>query len=204
MSILKKATFTQKDCQILSQQQLYDGFIKIQKLQIQHRAFNHPQPIIIQRENVHRPHAVGALLYNHQQQKFLLIEQFRVGAIHDEYSPWQLEIIAGVIDENESAEACIRRECLEEAGCQIDTLQHLFTFYPSAGACSELFDLYVAQCTIPEQGQVFGVPDEGENILVHIFDYQDIDELLTNGRLRNAPVIMALQWLSQQINTKLS
>lgn len=198
MTILHRATFDKEDCQIVSQQTLYDGFIKIQKLNIQHRAFNSEQPILIQRENIHRPHAVGALLYNHQQQKFLLIEQFRVGAVHDAFSPWQLEIIAGVIDENESPEDCIRRECLEEAGCQIDELQHLFTFYPSAGACSELFDLYVAQCDIPANGQVFGVPDEGENILVHIFDYQHIDELLSNGRLRNAPVIMALQWLSQQ------
>ena len=45
------------------------------------------------------------------------------------------------------------------------------------------------------------MPDEGENIQLHIIDYQDIPDLLTNGRLKNAPVIMALQWLQQQIKT---
>ena len=45
------------------------------------------------------------------------------------------------------------------------------------------------------------MPDEGENIQLHILNYTDIPELLTNGRLKNAPVIMALQWLQQQIHT---
>ena len=43
--------------------------------------------------------------------------------------------------------------------------------------------------------------DEGENIQLHVFDYQDLNELLTTGRLKNAPVIMALQWLQQHIKT---
>ncbi len=45
------------------------------------------------------------------------------------------------------------------------------------------------------------MPDEGENILLHLIDYAQIGTLLSNGRLRNAPVIMALQWLQQQIKT---
>ena len=45
------------------------------------------------------------------------------------------------------------------------------------------------------------MPDEGENIQLHVFDYQDIQTLLTTGRLKNAPVIMALQWLQQHIKT---
>ncbi|MDN5443051.1 MAG: NUDIX hydrolase, partial [Acinetobacter sp.] len=69
------------------------------------------------------------------------------------------------------------------------------------GACAELFHLYSAAADLPEQGGVFGMPDEGENILLHLIDYAQIDTLLSNGRLRNAPVIMALQWLQQQIKT---
>lgn len=200
--ILQQASFQTEHCQVLEHDVLYSGFLQVEKLKIRHQAFNQTESIEIQRELIHRPHAAGALLYNDQQQRFLLIEQFRAGAIRDEYSPWQLEIIAGVLDGNESPESCIRRECLEEAGCQVTQLQHIFTFYPSAGACSELFDLFVAQCEIPEVGQVFGMPDEGENILVHIFDYADLDSLLSSQRLRNAPVIMALQWLKMHIATR--
>ena len=148
---------------------------------------------------IHRKEAAGVLIYNDQQQRFALIEQFRIGAIDDEFSPWQLEIIAGVLDGDESPETCIRRESLEESGCQIDELEHVFSFYPSAGACDEIFHLYVAQAELPEQGGIFGMPDEGENIQLHILNYADLDELLKSRQLRNAPVIMALQWLKQHI-----
>ena len=202
MNIIKQATYNKKDYSIEGREHLYKGFIQVEKVQLRHRLFHQDSMIpTIQRELIHRPEAAGVLIYNHQQQKFALIEQFRIGAIDDETSPWQLEIIAGVLDGDESAESCIRRESLEESGCELDALQHLFSFYPSAGACAELFHLYSAEAELPEHGGVFGMPDEGENIQLHILDYADIPELLTNGRLKNAPVIMALQWLQQQIHT---
>lgn len=77
---------------------------------------------------MHRYEAAGVLLYNDQKQQFALIEQFRVGALDDSHSPWQLEIIAGVLDGNESPESCIRRESLEESGCEVQDLEHLFSF----------------------------------------------------------------------------
>lgn len=202
MNIIKQATYNKKDYSIEGREHLYKGFIQVEKVQLRHRLFHQDSMIpTIQRELIHRPEAAGVLIYSHQQQKFALIEQFRIGAIDDETSPWQLEIIAGVLDGNESAESCIRRESLEESGCELNALQHLFSFYPSAGACAELFHLYSAEAELPEHGGVFGMPDEGENIQLHILNYADIPELLTNGRLKNAPVIMALQWLQQQIHT---
>ena len=138
-------------------------------------------------------------MYNDQQLRFALIEQFRIGALNDVDSAWQLEIIAGVIDGDESPEHCIRRESLEESGCEITELKHLFSFFPSAGACSEFFHLYVAEVELPTHGGVFGMPDEGENIQLHIFEYSDLETLFKNGRLKNAAVIMALQWLAQHI-----
>ncbi|UUS57406.1 MULTISPECIES: NUDIX domain-containing protein [unclassified Acinetobacter] len=202
MNIIKQATYNKKDYSIEGREHLYKGFIQVEKVLLRHRLFHQDSMIpTIQRELIHRPEAAGVLIYSHQQQKFALIEQFRIGAIDDETSPWQLEIIAGVLDGDESAESCIRRESLEESGCELDALQHLFSFYPSAGACAELFHLYSAEAELPEHGGVFGMPDEGENIQLHILNYADIPELLTNGRLKNAPVIMALQWLQQQIHT---
>lgn len=201
MKILKHASYTTQDCKILSTETLFSGFIQVEKMTISHRLFQQEKQIEIQRELIQRPHAAGALLYNDQQRRFALIEQFRVGAIRDPESPWQLEVVAGVLDGDESPECCIRRECKEESGCEVQHLTHLFSFYPSAGACSELFDLYAAECELPAYGQVFGVSDEGENILLHIFEYEHVHELLTSGRLRNAPVIMAMQWLAQHIQS---
>ncbi len=202
MNIIKDASYNKNDFEVLERHYEYQGFVQVEKVSLRHRLFqqeNYIQPI--QRELIARKAAAGVLIYNDQQQKFALIEQFRIGAINDSTSPWQLEIIAGVLDGVESPEACIRRESLEESGCEIQALQHLFSFYPSAGACSELFHLYVAEAELPKEGGVFGMMNEGENIQLHLIDYADLSVLLTNGRLKNAPVIMALQWLQQHIHT---
>ena len=202
MNIIRQATYNSDEVKIQSREYLFRGFIQVEKVSLQHRLFNQTEYTpILQRELIHRPEAAGVLIYDDAQQKFALIEQFRVGAMDDSDSAWQLEIIAGVLDGDESPESCIRRESLEESGCDIDELEHLFSFYPSAGACSELFHLYSAQARLPEQGGVFGMPDEGENIQLHLIDYSEVTHLLSNGRLRNAPVIMALQWLQQHTKT---
>lgn len=202
MNIIRQATYNSDEVKIQSREYLFRGFIQVEKVSLQHRLFNQTEYTpILQRELIHRPEAAGVLIYDDAQQKFALIEQFRVGAMDDSDSAWQLEIIAGVLDGDESPESCIRRESLEESGCEIDELEHLFSFYPSAGACSELFHLYSAQAHLPKQGGVFGMPDEGENIQLHLIDYSEVTHLLSNGRLRNAPVIMALQWLQQHIKT---
>ena len=200
MTIIERATFSHDDVKINSRKSLFQGFVQVEKVSLQHRLFDQAGYIPeIQRELIQRKTAAGVLIYNNQQQRFALIEQFRVGAVDDPDSPWQLEIIAGVLDGQESPEDCIRRESLEESGCKIDALEHLFSFYPSAGACSEVFHLYAAQAELPEHGGVHGVAGEGENIQLHIFSYSQLDALFKHHRLKNAPVIMALQWLNQKI-----
>lgn len=202
MSIVEHPSYISEDVEITSREYVFRGFIQVEKVSLRHRLFNQSEYTpVIQRELIHRPEAAGVLLYNDQKQQFALIEQFRVGALDDLHSPWQLEIIAGVLDGDETPESCIRRESLEESGCAVQDLQHLFSFYPSAGACSELFHLYVSETDLPTEGGVFGVDNEGENIQLHLFNYSEIQMLLDSGRLRNAPVIMALQWLSQHITT---
>ena len=203
MNILDHASYSASDVTIESREFLFRGFIQVEKVSFRHRLFNQPDySPVIQRELIHRPEAAGVLLYNDQQQRFALIEQFRVGALNDSESAWQLEVIAGVLDGDEAPEDCIRRESLEESGCEIHQLQHLFSFYPSAGACSEFFHLYAAEVELPKMGGIFGMPDEGENIQLHLFDYSELGTLLKNGRLRNAPVIMALQWLAQHLQQR--
>lgn len=202
MGIIHNASFGRNDVTIEKTETIFKGFLQIERVSLRHRLFDQmgssPQ---LTREIVHRKQAAGVLLYDDQQQKFALIEQFRIGAIQDPISPWQLEVIAGILDGDETAEDCIRREAVEESGCHVDRLKHLFSFYPSAGACDEVFHLYSAATHLPQQGGIFGVVTEGENIKLHLIDYEDLDLLLDSQRLCNAPVIMALQWLKQHLFT---
>lgn len=202
MDIIQQATYTHKDVEIQSREYAFKGFVQVEKVSLRHRLFNKTEyTTTIYRELIRRKEAAGVLIYNDKQQKFALIEQFRVGAMNDPISPWQLEIIAGVLDGDESPESCIRRESLEESGCTLEKIDLIYSFYPSAGACDEIFHLYVAQAELPDQGGIFGMPDEGENIKLHIVQYEDLNLLLQSNRLRNAAIIMALQWLQQHIRT---
>ena len=189
--------FNQNDVKVLARKTLYHGFSSIEQLTLQHRLFEtkaFSQPM--QRELIHRPQAAGVLLYDSCQQKFALIEQFRVGAIADDNTPWQLEIVAGLIDGTDTPEQTVIREAYEEAGICINLVEPIFSFYPSAGGCDEIFHLFASNCKLPQQGAIFGLASEHENIRLHIFDYSALDTLLNSSHyLKNSPVIIALQWL---------
>lgn len=187
--------FTHDDIEILEQKWLYRGFVQVELSLLRHRLFKDQKfGPVLKREMVHRREAVGVFVHDPQLKKFLLIEQFRLGAISAKDTPWQLEIIAGLVDDGEDATSCLKREALEEAGCALKDVQFLHQYYPSTGASDELFSLYTATADLSQSGGVFGEESEGEDIKVHIFDYQDLDDLLNSGYVRNAALIIALQW----------
>ncbi|XID75116.1 NUDIX domain-containing protein [Alkanindiges sp. WGS2144] len=195
--------FSVSDMRVLKREQRYNGFAKIEQVEVQHRLFENQRfSPPVSRELVKRPEAAGVLLYDSKQQLFALIEQFRIGAVDDKDSPWQLEVVAGLVDEGETPEQTVIREALEEAGTTIKNPQLIFSFYPSAGACNELFHLYAADAELSHTTQIFGVIDEAENIRVHVLKYEQLTTLLAHPQsLRNSPVIIALQWLKLQQNS---
>lgn len=203
------AQFNLNDVELLETQSLYSNFVQVEKITLRHRLFatqDWSKPI--QRELVKRREAAGVLIYDLQLQKILLIEQFRVGALNHPQTAWQLEIIAGLIDGQESAEQCLIREAKEEANCDIFDVKEIFKFYTSSGASNEIFHLYFAQADLSQArtGEIFGQADEGENIKSHVIDFSEIDELLGTLQCSNAPLLLALQQFRflylQSINAK--
>ena len=190
-----KTQFDTHDVEILKRDSVFRGFITVERVQLRHRLFatgKWSTPII--REVVKRRDAVGVIVYDPHLKQFLLIEQFRAATLKSG-SPWQLELIAGLIDDGEDAAHCIRREALEEANCQLDTLTRLYQFYPSAGASDETYTLYAATADLSHAGGIYGEANEGEDIRVHIFDYADAEQILLNYAVSNASLVIALQWL---------
>ena len=59
-------------------------------------------------------------MYDVITDQVVLIEQFRVGAMAHEEGPWQLEMVAGMIDTLETPTQVAIRECKEESGAIID------------------------------------------------------------------------------------
>lgn len=191
-------SFNKNDVQCLAKQNLFQGFMRLEKLQLKHRLFQGGWSQVLTRELLIRKDAVAVLLYDPKLDALVMIEQFRVGAMHDAMSPWMLEWVAGLIETDESPEQVAKRECLEEAGCEILSLEPVFEFYLSPGACTEKLHLFAACVDASELGGIHGLETEGENIKVHVLPSELAFEYLSCGRINNAIALIGLQWL--QIN----
>jgi ADP-ribose pyrophosphatase len=186
-----------QDVEIVEQRVVYQGFSRLDIVRLRHRQFAGGMGVIIQRELLLKPEAVGVLIYDPKRDEVLMIEQFRVGAL-SESNPWQLEIVAGLVDsvdEDETLEAVVCREALEEAGVELRQLQKLMSYFMSPGGSNEKFTLFVAQADLSSAGGLHGLPEEGEDIRVTVLKSEVAFQALMDGRVSNAPALIALQWL---------
>ncbi|KJY82207.1 ADP-ribose pyrophosphatase [Vibrio galatheae] len=187
-------SFTPKDVEIISKETLFNGFFKMIKYRFKHKLFAGGWSEPIEREMFERGHAAAMLPYDPESDQVVIIEQIRVGAL-EHHSPWQLEIIAGMIGEGESAQEVVRREAVEEAGIRIGELEKVTSYYPSSGGCSELLDVYVGQVDASTAFGIHGLDYEGEDIQVHVLSRQQAYQWVTEGKFENGASIIALQWL---------
>jgi len=125
----------------------------------------------------------------------VLVEQFRYPAYHHD-DAWLLEIPAGIVKDTESPADTIIRELIEETGYQIDTPQHVFTFYPSPGGSSERIFLYYATVTPSDRvAEGGGRPAEKEDIRLLTLPLDDALEKMRSGQIVDGKTIIGLQWL---------
>ncbi|EKO3563137.1 ADP-ribose diphosphatase [Vibrio fluvialis] len=186
--------FTPEDVEIVSTETLFQGFFRMVKYRFKHRLFQGGWSQTIEREMFERGHAAALLPYDLQRDQVVMIEQIRVGAL-EHANPWQLEIVAGIIDRAESAEEVVRREAEEEAGISVNRTEKITSYYPSAGGCSEKLDVYVGEVDASLAHGVHGLDYEGEDIKVHVMSRRDAYQLVKEGRIENGASIIALQWL---------
>ena len=149
------------------------------------------------REVFERGDAVAVLPWDLETDSLILVEQFRPGAIRQEDSPWMLELIAGVVEPGEADTEVAHREAKEEAGCELDRLHLIATFYPSAGACSEQIRAFVGRVVTAGVGEVHGLAEEHEDLLVHSVPREEAFRLLDSDGINNGHTLIALQWLAR-------
>lgn len=193
-----KHEFDRSDVEIISRERGYDGFFKLDRLKLRHRKFDGTWSAELPRELIVRRDAVGVLLYDPQLDAIALVEQFRTGVIDTPHSPWILELVAGLIDRDETPAQVATREVLEEANCTVLALEPIFDFFMSPGGTNEYLHLFCAHCDLREAGGVHGLPEEHEDIRVHVIGFDAAMALLKNGSIKNAITIVALQWLQMQ------
>ncbi len=175
----------------------YAGFFRLEKYWLTHTLYNGGWSEEICRELFVRGRCVAVLLYDPHADKVVLIEQFRVGAILNPDKAWLIEIVAGAIEEGETAVEVAHREALEEAGCEIQALMRINEFYTSPGGTGENITLFCGKVDSTKIVEgVHGLAEEQEDILVRIVDFAEAYRMVESNEIDSAIPILAIQWLA--------
>jgi ADP-ribose pyrophosphatase len=175
----------------------YSGFFRLEKYWLKHTLYAGGWSEEICRELFVRGSCVAVLLYDPRTDKMVLIEQFRVGAILNSAQAWLLEIVAGAIEDGETAEEVAHREALEEAGCVIEELKVINEFYTSPGGMAERITLFYGKVDSSKIiDGVHGLDEEHEDILVRTVDFAEAYRMVESNEIDSAIPIVAIQWLA--------
>jgi ADP-ribose pyrophosphatase len=185
-----------KQFKITKQTKVFDGFFKVNEVSLKHTLYKGGWSDILSREVFERGNCVAVLLYDPQRDEVVIIEQIRAGALKlGAEQAWLLEIVAGAIEEGETAEEVAYRESVEEAGCDIEELIKVMDFFTSPGGTSELLTLFCGKVDTSNVGGIHGLAHEHEDILVKTVSFDEAYQLLETGKIISAIPIIAIQWL---------
>ncbi len=177
------------------QSTLFRKYFQLDEYHLSHELFQGGYSEVFTREVFERGSVVALLPYDPKRRKLVLIEQFRVGAIHRGESPWLIECIAGIVEEGEVEDQVAIRESREEAGCEIELLHRIGRYYVSPGGSTEECTLYCGIVDSSGIGGVHGLAEENEDIRVEVVDADTAYAWLAEGKIKSSATIIALQWL---------
>ncbi len=178
-----------------TQRTAFQGYFRISEHRIRHTLFGGGVSPEITREVLERGHAAAVLPYDPQRDCVVLIRQFRPGAHVAGRHAWLWETVAGIIEEGESAEDLVHREAQEEAGLTLGELIPIHTYFCSPGGSSETTRTFCGRVDSRGAGGIYGLVDEGEDILVRTFTLDEARALLDSGEIGSASGVITLQWL---------
>ena len=173
----------------------YEGFFRIERYRLRHRLFSGDWSRELTREVFERGHAAAVLPYDPVLDRVVLIEQFRIGALHAPGGPWLVEIVAGIIEAGETAEEVVRREAIEESGCCIHETVPICEYLVSPGGTSERISLFCGRVDASQAGGTHGLDEEEEDIRVVVLSADEAFAQMQAGVIQAAAPIIALQWL---------
>lgn len=184
-----------EDVEIFNVETAYDGFFNLDVYDFRYRRFDGTWSRRHQREVFQRGPTAAILLYDPVRDAVILVEQMRAPAINDTAGPWLLEIVAGIIDDGETAESVVRREAEEEAGVTVREVIPLFDSLLSPGGCTERISMFVGLVDADGAGGVHGLADEDEDIRVVVWSFEQAFAEI-GKRIVTAPAMICLQWLA--------
>lgn len=189
--------FGRDDFEVIDEQSRWRGFFEVVEVSLRHRLFGGGWSGEVRRVVARRREAVGVLIYDPRIDCLAVAEQFRVGALRRQPSPWLMELIAGLMETGESPEDVARRECMEEAGVELLALERVAAYYSSPGGSDEYFHLYCACADLAGVEGLYGLDAEAEDIRLHVLPVPEVLAMAEDGRIDNAHSLVAIHWFAR-------
>lgn len=171
---------------------LSDGWTRLKKIILDYRRRDGGLETQT-REVYERGEAATVLPCDPDRGTVLLVRQFRLPVYLASGAETMLEACAGVLDGDEDAETCIRREAEEEMGCRLRDLKRLYSAYTIPGSVTEKVTFFTARYTPADRvSEGGGHPDEGEDIEVVEIGLDDAFAATRDGRIVDVKTILLI------------
>ncbi|MEP7234187.1 MAG: NUDIX hydrolase [Ignavibacteriota bacterium] len=124
------------------------------------------------------------------ENKVVLVEQFRHGS-----EEFELEIVGGVVENEEAPKAAALREVREETGyvpTETSEVALIGKVLPNPAFLNNSCYTFLVTNVFKEAEQEF---DENENIVVRLEPLEKIDDLIRTGHITHSLVVAAFMWL---------
>lgn len=198
-----------KAVEVIERKQVYQHpFLRVIEARLRYRRADGQMSNEVTRLVVQHSDAVGVLAYDPQADVVLLVRQFRY-PVYERLSAeersnsgvraaWLLEIVAGLLEGDQSAKETARRELREEIGYEATgALERIATVYTSPGSLAEQITIFLAEVdTSAQHGQGGGLAEEGEDTELVTLPVDEALDMLARGEVRDAKTVIALQHLA--------
>lgn len=192
-----RSGFSPEDVMLESTRNLHRGFIALDEYRLRHRRFAGGWSEPISRTTVRSGDAVTVLPYDPVRDEVLLIEQFRPGAFaRGEPSAWCIEVVAGRLDGDSSAEEAARREANEEAGLTLGRMEEIAGYFSTPGLASEHMTAFVGEADLGAAGGVHGLAHEHEDIRTFVLPRPEAEVAVADGSINTGPALVSVLWLA--------
>lgn len=171
------------------------GFMAYERYHIEIARDGEP-PLQQQRDLLRASRVAVVLPVDLDRQQVVLLRQFRLPAHLVTGRGEMVEIVAGRVEDDEGAAAAARRECVEEIGVAPHELAELFSVMSTPGITDEYVTFFLASVDSSMVPERCGLAEETEEIRPFVVSIDDAIGALGSGRIANAMVVCALQWLA--------
>lgn len=177
---------------------LHEGFLSVYAYEFEverHRGGTQ----IVKWEVMERGHAVAVLGHDPKRDEVVLVNEFRPGVLVAGDYPYRDNLVAGVIEQDETAIEAAIREMQEEAGLTLGNPQLIHNgAYVSSGGTSEKITVVYGTVDTTNAGGVHGAAHENEDTLAVVLPAQAFIDRVRSGEINDFKTLLAGYWFADQ------